>query len=240
MAREAHFVLFRDRNHPRQEVGDALPVGVRIHWPGYRQRRVLFGVGVDKSAVSCAAATLRRLRSRHADEGQVVLHRRNSGARRVANHLADAVDLTIAIRLTPEQDRGTLAARDFARAERERNHVESESKRLHPLAQARQSFDGPGRIQRRRRQAAADVVDAEASENTQDRIRVTVLRTDLHPRAHRRSRRRLSRAGIRSCLRRDDGLGQSARSHATASQANELATMHRSTPLVSPRHVTPK
>ena len=99
---------------------------------------------------------------------------------RVADHLADAVDLLLAVRLGAEHDCRTLAARDLRRAHRQWHHVERDSERLDALAKPRQAVDRPRRAHRRRRQPAADVIHAEAGEHFQDLVGVAVLRPDLH------------------------------------------------------------
>ena len=227
VAGDAHLVLFRHWNDALQEIGDSLPVRVRIDAPGNRQRRILPGVGVDERAVSSAPAPKRRLRPRHADEREVVLHRRDARARGVPDHLADPIELLFAVGFLREQDGGALASRDLVRAERERHHVERDAVRFDALLESRQSLDRPSLVETRRRQTAADVIDAEPGERAKDRVRVAVLRPDLHPRPRRLRRgRALVLSGGHP--RRHSRLRQRAGGHAASRKANELSAIHRS------------
>ena len=76
---------------------------------------------------------------------------------------------------------------DLDRAQRQRHHVERDAERLDALLQPRQPVDRPGRVELRRGQPAADVVDAEAGQHAEDRVGVAVLCSDFHPRGRERS-----------------------------------------------------
>src|SRR4029079_2626121 len=52
MAPHLHLVLLGDRDHALEEIGDALPVGVRIHPAGDRQGRILLRTLEDELAVA--------------------------------------------------------------------------------------------------------------------------------------------------------------------------------------------
>jgi hypothetical protein len=134
MTREPDFVLGGDRYHALEEVRDPLPVEIGIDGASFGQWRILRGARVDEGAVARATRAAGRRRARHADEGQVVLHRRNPRARHVPDHLTDVIDLVLTVGLLAEHDRRALAAADFRGAQGQRHHVEREPERFDVLA----------------------------------------------------------------------------------------------------------
>ena len=167
---------------------------VGVDGTGLRQRRILFRAGVDEGAVAGATAARRRRGARNAD--QVRLYFADGMPARDVLRIIWQMSSICLLRSGSfaEQNRRVLAARNFARAERQRHHVERDAERLDALAQARQAFDRPRRVQRPRRQQAADVIDAETGEHAQDGVGVAVLRAGFHQRfrpcADSRGRRR--------------------------------------------------
>jgi hypothetical protein len=107
-------------------------------------------------------------------------------ARCGADHLTDVVDFAVAIRALAEHDVRQLEAADVVRAHRQRHHVERDAERFDVLAEARERLDRPLLVESNGRQAAADVIDAEAGQHAQDGVGVAVLRADFHQRAHGR------------------------------------------------------
>ena len=77
-------------------------------------------------------------RSHDAQDGHVILHHRNAGLGAIADHLADVVDLAVALRTLAQHDVGILRAGDVARAKRQRDRVQSDTERFNTLAQARE------------------------------------------------------------------------------------------------------
>ena len=180
MTGEADLVFLRHGNDALEEIRDPFPVDLVVDRPGGGQRRILLRLGVDERAVAGTAAADGGRAARNADERQVVLDRGNAGARGIADHRADVVDLLVAIGRR-EQNRGRFTAGDFARAERQRHHVERQAERFDVLAAAGQRVDRPCLIQFCGRQPAADVIDPEAGEHAQNRVGVAVLRPGFHP-----------------------------------------------------------
>ena len=119
---------------------------------------------VHERAVPRRAAARGRRRSRNADERQVVLRLQDAGARGVADHLADVVDLPVAIGRSPAGCRA-LDARDLVRASGSgtmSSEIPNDSTRsLQPLESAPPTTRSSSFA---RRQPAADVVDAEAGQ----------------------------------------------------------------------------
>ena len=137
MAGEADLVLLGHRHDALEEIGDPLPVDILVDRPGRRQRRILLRLVVDERAVDGAAAPGRRLGAHDAEDGHVVLERRDARARGVADHLADVVDLAVALGALAEHDVRHLGPRDVVGAHRQRHHVERDAERLDVLAKAR-------------------------------------------------------------------------------------------------------
>src|SRR5262249_11636836 len=144
---------------------------------------------------------------------EVVLEARNAGARGVADHLADVVDLPVALGTLAEEDVRILGPRDFVRAEGQRHHVERDAERFHALAQARQPVDRPGVVELCRGEPAADVIDAERGEHRQDLVGVVVLCADRHERLFRWDSGALA-----------DRFGVDR--HAKAGEADEISALH--------------
>src|SRR3954447_7611120 len=97
------------------------------------------GLVVDEGAVGGAAAAGRGPGADDAEDAHVVLQGRDARLGRVADHLADGVDLAVALRAFAEHDVRVLALRDGAGAERQRGHVQLEAVRLDALAQLDQA-----------------------------------------------------------------------------------------------------
>ena len=231
MERHPHLVLLGHRNDPLEEVGDALPVGVRVDLAGDGQRRILLRAGVDELAVARGPAPGRRARARHAQQREVVLHLVDARLRAVADHLADVVDVAIAIRVLAQEDRGHLGARDLRGAHGQGHHVERDPVRRDALAALRQGVHRPRVIHLPGGQAAADVVHAERRAHAKDVLGIPLLRADLHPGLRRGLRGR--RRGLGRCLRhlrRDDRLREgpdrdAGRRPAPASRTNSRRFM---------------
>ena len=144
----------------------------------------------------------------------------------VADHLADVVDLPVAI--------GALASRIAGLSLREISLELSGSGTMSSVMpndstrsrRRRQPFDRPRLIQLRGRQPAADVVDAEARQHAQDRVGVAVLRAGFHARASGRLCPAILR--LRGDSSRYDGFGQRADRQSRACKSDEVAAIHRS------------
>src|SRR4051812_44021381 len=108
MASHADLVFLGNRYDALEEVGNPLPVRVRVYLPGNGQRRILLGALVDELAVARSSASRRGAAARDADDREVVLDLHDAGARAVANHLADVVDVAIAVGTRPQIDRRHL------------------------------------------------------------------------------------------------------------------------------------
>src|SRR5262249_52007384 len=98
VAAQTHLALLGHRHHLLQEVCNALPELVLADGAAFPGRVVLLGLVVDEGAVAGAAAAARRLGAHDAQDGEVILHRGDAGPRGVADHLANPVDLTVALR----------------------------------------------------------------------------------------------------------------------------------------------
>ena len=114
----SHLVFLCHRNDAFQEIGDALPILVGADRPCLRQRRILLRFLVYESAVTRAAPARSRRGADDAQNAHVVFQRLDPGRRRIPDHLADVVDLTIALRAFPQHDVRHFSLRDIVRAER--------------------------------------------------------------------------------------------------------------------------
>ena len=118
MTGELHFVFFSNRDNPLQKVTDPFPISICINRASLRQRRLLFGFVVDERTVHGAASASSRLGADNSQDAQVVFQSREAGAGRVANHLADIVDLPISLGTLAEHEIGILRIRNVVRTKR--------------------------------------------------------------------------------------------------------------------------
>src|SRR5215470_16312336 len=95
MAGQLHLVFFSYRNDTLKEVGNTLPVSVRIDGSGLGQRRILLRSVVDKRAVLRPSPPLGGLGARHAEKRHVVFEAGNSCPGCVPDHLTDIADFAI-------------------------------------------------------------------------------------------------------------------------------------------------
>ena len=113
MASHPDFVFLGHWDDPLKEIRDALPGGFRGDGPSLGERRgVMHGFLIDEGTVMRAAAAARRLRPHHTQDRQIVFQRGDAGARGIANHLADGVDLAVALGAFAQHDVGVFRARD--------------------------------------------------------------------------------------------------------------------------------
>src|SRR5262249_40927804 len=124
MAGQLHLVLFGYRNNALEEVGNTLPVLVRIDGSGLGQRRILLCFVVDHRAVLRPSPPFGGLGSRYPEKSHVVFEARNACAGAVPDHLTDIVDFAIALRAFAQHDVWKLGFRDVIRTHRQRNHIE--------------------------------------------------------------------------------------------------------------------
>ena len=114
---------------------------------------------------------------------------------RIADHLADVVDLAVALRTLAQHDIGVFGLRDVARTHRQRDHGQRDAMRFNPLAQFLQAVDGAVG-----RQRAADMRHAERRDHAEHRVLGGVLRPELHRRLSAAPRSRNARGnGRRGC-----------------------------------------
>src|SRR6266704_1922722 len=95
MAGQPHLVFFSNQNHALQKIGNTLPVLVGIDWPSFSQGRLLTGSIINEGAVGRPAAPWSGLSAHDSANTKVIFQSRNAGLGRVADHLAEIVDLSI-------------------------------------------------------------------------------------------------------------------------------------------------
>ncbi len=126
VAGEPDLVLLGHRHHALEEIVDALPVGVGIEQAGETGRRILGRLVPAERRIERAAAAALLGRAGDADDVEVVLGGRDARQGEVADELADAVDLPVAVR-PGQQNVRALALLDRPAAERQLDHVEAET-----------------------------------------------------------------------------------------------------------------
>src|SRR5262249_23313045 len=104
MAGQPHLVFFGYQDNALKEVGNTLPVFVRIDGSGLSQRRILLCFFVDERAVLRPSAPFGGLGARYPEKSHVVFEAGNACAGRVPDHLTDIIDFAIALRAFPQHD----------------------------------------------------------------------------------------------------------------------------------------
>src|SRR5262249_7770696 len=127
MAGQLHLVFFGYWNNALKEVGNTLPVFVRIDGSGLGQRRILLCFVVNERAVLRPSTPFGRLGARYAEKSHVVFEAGDACAGGVPNHLTDVVDFAIALRAFAQHDVWKLGFRDVVRAHRQWNHIKRDA-----------------------------------------------------------------------------------------------------------------
>ena len=218
MAGQAHLVLLRHGHDALHEIADALPGLLRAHRPGFGRRVPVGRLLVIESAVSGAAAARGGFRAHYAENRHVVFQQPDARLRCVADHLADVVDLAVALRALAQHDVGALGPGNVGGAERQRHGLQLEAERFHVLAAARERFHRPVLVQLGRGQLAANVIHSQRRHHFQDVVAVAVLRAEFE--VGLAAGRRLGSLSLRAGRRQRTGGGVEEFS---AMHANSLA-----------------
>src|ERR1039457_1287977 len=133
MASQPNLVLLGHRDDALQKVGDVLTAHLCGNAACFGQGWILLGFVIHETVAHGAASPLDRLRAHDAQVAHVVLYGRNPGFARVADHLADVIDLPVALRALPQQDVRIFRLGDVDRTHGQGQYVEPDTEGLHPF-----------------------------------------------------------------------------------------------------------